>query len=66
MAFRQLAFAYERKGDTARAELYSAREFLVRGDLTHAKNLAGRARDKFRRGTPEWLRADDIVNIKGR
>lgn len=65
-AFRQLAFAYDRKGDTGRAKLASARGSLIRGDRTQAQRLAKGAKESLRRGTPEWVQADDILNIKPR
>lgn len=62
--YRLLAIAYDRLGDTARAELASANEYVVRGDLEQAKHMAQRAKEKFRRGSSEWQIADDIENIR--
>jgi len=65
-AFKQLAFAYGKKGNKARAQLYTAQEMLVRGQLDRAVVFAKRARDGMKRGTPEWVSADDIVNLKAK
>ncbi|VAW15408.1 Putative Zn-dependent protease, contains TPR repeats [hydrothermal vent metagenome] len=65
-AFKQLALAYGKKGQTARAQLYTAREMLVRGQLDRAVVFAKRSRDGLKRGSPEWVAADDIVNLKQR
>jgi predicted Zn-dependent protease len=70
--YRQLAAAYGRKGDAAtataarqsylaQAELASAEAYFYEGRLKLAKQQAKRARDGFVDGTPNWLRADDIV-----
>lgn len=64
LGYRQLAIAYGRKGQVARADLATARSFFVRGDFENAKRYAARAQAKLNRGTPEWLQADDIVSYK--
>ena len=72
MGYRQLAAAYGRKGDAARAggarqaylaqaELASAEAYFYEGRLELAKQQAKRAKAGFIDGTPNWLRADDIV-----
>jgi predicted Zn-dependent protease len=58
--YNQLAMAYGRKGDLARADLASAQSALVRGDMKAARMLASRARDRFAVGSPGWVKADDI------
>jgi len=65
-AFKQLAFAYGKKGNKGRAQLYTAREMLLRGQLDRAVVFAKRAKDSLKRGTPEWITADDIVNLKAK
>ncbi|NND50128.1 MAG: M48 family metallopeptidase [Rhizobiales bacterium] len=62
--YRFLAIAYGRKGDTGRAELASANEYAVRGDISQARVFAKRAKEKLPRGSTEWQIADDIENIK--
>src|SRR5260370_10078 len=60
--YNQLAMAYGRKGDLARADLASAQSALMRGDLKAARMLASRAKDRFPVGSPGWVKADDISN----
>lgn len=62
--FRQLANAYARKRQVADAELASAHAYLYEGNLKLAKQQADRARAKFKRGSPSWIKADDIVSFK--
>jgi predicted Zn-dependent protease len=72
MGYRQLAAAYARKAETvsatqakrqymAQAALASAEAYFYEGQLRLAKQQAKRARDGFIDGTPNWLRADDIL-----
>ena len=63
-AFSQLAMAYGRKGDLAQADLASAQAAFTRGDLKTARQLANRAKTRLPVGSPAWVRADDIVNVK--
>jgi len=63
-AFEQIALAYGRKGDLARADLASAQASFARGDLKTARALAGRAKSRFPVGSPGWVRADDIATYK--
>jgi predicted Zn-dependent protease len=72
MGYRQLAYAYGRKADSvkaagakrqylARADLASAEAYFYEGQLRLAKQQAKRAKSGFLDGTPNWLRADDIL-----
>jgi predicted Zn-dependent protease len=63
-AYSQLAMAYGRKGDLANADLASAQAAFTRGDLMTARQLATRAKTRLPIGSPAWVRADDIVNVK--
>jgi predicted Zn-dependent protease len=63
-AYSQLAMAYGRKGDIANADLASAQAAFTRGDIKTARQLAARAKTRLTIGTPAWVRADDIVNVK--
>ncbi len=63
-AYSQLAMAYGRKGDLANADLASAQAAFTRGDLPTARQLASRAKTRLPIGSPAWVRADDIVNVK--
>ena len=61
--FQFLAIAYGRKGDTPRALLASADYAIRTGQKDRARDFARRAQLKFKRGTPGWLRAEDIINV---
>jgi predicted Zn-dependent protease len=72
MGYRQLAAAYARKADAvqaerakreymAQAELASAEAYFYEGQLKLAKQQAKRAKEGFIDGTPNWLKADDIL-----
>ena len=63
-AYAQLAMAYGRKGDLAHADLASAQAAFARGDVPTARQLATRAKTRLPVGSPAWVRADDIVNVK--
>jgi predicted Zn-dependent protease len=65
-AYEQMALAYGRKGDLARADLASAQASFTRGDLKTARALAGRAKSRFPVGSPGWVKADDITSYKPR
>lgn len=63
-AYSQLAMAYGRKGDLANADLAAAQAAFNRGDIKTAHQLASRAKTRLPVGSPAWVRADDIVNVK--
>jgi predicted Zn-dependent protease len=63
-AYAQLAMAYGRKGDLAQADLAAAQAAFNRGDVKTAVQLASRAKTRLPVGTPAWVQADDIVNVK--
>lgn len=63
-AYTQLAMAYGRKGDLANADLASAQAAFTSGDIVTARQLATRAKTRLPVGSPAWVRADDIVNVK--
>jgi len=63
-AYAQLAMAYGRKGDLANADLAAAQAAFNRGDMMTARQLAARAKTKLAIGSPAWVQADDIVNVK--
>jgi predicted Zn-dependent protease len=65
-AYLQIAMAYGRKGDLARADLASAQAAFMRGDLKTARQLAARAKTRFPVGSPGWVKADDLASYKPR
>lgn len=62
--YRYLASAYQRQGKVADAELQTAEGLLIDGDVESAKNFARRAQAKFSRGSPGWLKAEDIIGYQ--
>ena len=72
MGYRQLASAYARKAEAAKAagakkqfmaqaELASAEAYFYEGQLKLAKQQAKRAKAGLVNGTPNWFKADDIL-----
>jgi len=64
-AFHQLAIGYSRLGDRGMAELSTAERYYIAGNLPQAKQHAYRAQEYLSSGSPNWLRAQDIMNAKG-
>ena len=62
--YRILGTAYYNKGQIARAELATARSRYHAGDIKGAKRFARRAKKGFKKGTREWLIADEIMKYK--
>ncbi len=62
--FRLLAQAYGRLRKVGHAELASAHAYLFEGKLRYAKAQAARAKSRFKKGSPEWIKADDIINFR--
>ena len=60
-AWYQLGQIYNQTGDAARARLASAEMQAMRGAWPQALSNAEAATDGLTRGTPEWLRAQDIA-----
>jgi predicted Zn-dependent protease len=63
---RDLAIAYARAGDEGMATLTTAERLALTGNLSDAGRQARRALDLLPRGSPGWLRADDIAAIADR
>ena len=64
VGYRALARAYALKNDIPMAQLATAQGLFVEGAYAEAKAQATRAQAKLKRGSPAWLRADDIVSYK--
>ena len=64
VGYRFLAQAYENLGQRAQAEMATANGYFASGDIPAAKAMAARAQKKLKRGSPEWLQADDILSYK--
>ncbi len=61
---QQLANAYARKGDIGRADLESAEAAFLQGDLALAKQRAKKAKARLKKGSPQWIKANDILAYK--
>ncbi len=64
IGYRQLAIAYARTGNIPMADLATAQGYFAVGDVKNARQYAARAQASLKRGTPAWLRADDIASYK--
>jgi predicted Zn-dependent protease len=64
-AHHQLAAAFYRKSQYPQADLAAAQGHFAEGNIKQAQIFAGRALAKLPRGTPEWIRAEDIAKYKG-
>ena len=62
-ALFQLATAYGHLGKTAHAQLALAEYYARLNRMGDARRQATRARSSLPKGSPEWLRADDILRI---
>jgi len=51
-------------GETGNAELATAEMHFHGGNLKEAKRFAARAKRRFERNSPQWLRADDISRFE--
>jgi predicted Zn-dependent protease len=61
--YKFMATAYGTLGDVPRAELATAEAAWLQGDRELAAEKAKLAAAMFKTGTPEWLRANDILNF---
>ncbi len=64
--YKFMAIAYGQLGDIPRAELATAEGAWLQGDRELAAEKAKLAATMFKTGTPEWLRANDILNFASR
>jgi predicted Zn-dependent protease len=64
MTQHQLAKAFYKKGQFPQADLAAAQAHFVEGNVKQAQIFAKRALVKLPRGSPEWIRAEDIINYK--
>ncbi|MGE3064797.1 MAG: M48 family metalloprotease [Hyphomicrobiaceae bacterium] len=64
LAYHQMANAFYKKQQYPQADLAAAQAHFIEGNVKQAQIFAKRALTKLSRGSPEWLRAEDIVNYK--
>jgi predicted Zn-dependent protease len=63
-AHRILANAYYKQNKLPDADLATAEALYLEGDLKQAQIFAKRALPRLKNGSPNWIRAGDIVNFK--
>lgn len=63
-AHRMLATAYYKQGKLPQADAETAQAYFLEGNVKQAQIFAKRAQSKLSKGSPEWLRNDDIINYK--
>lgn len=59
------AQAHALKGDLARADLATAEYYWSSGEKPLAIDKAKKAQTRFKKGTREWLRANDLLTVAG-
>jgi predicted Zn-dependent protease len=64
--YQFMATAYGQTGDIPRADLATAEAAYFRGDKKLAEEKAKVAMATLKRGSPDWLRANDILNFVNR
>lgn len=64
-AWYQLGTIYDRKGDEPRAALAAAERYSLQGNAQGAAMNARLAMSGLPRGSPDWIRADDIALVAG-
>ena len=62
--YAYMARAYAAKGDQILAIAATAEEKFLQGDIKSAKQFAARAQPKIKKGSPQWLRLQDILTYK--
>lgn len=62
-AWYLLAIAYARDNEKGKADLATAERYFYNRRLPQAAQFAIRARKDLKKGTPQWLRANDIILI---
>lgn len=66
MAYNMLGQAYYDKGMIPQSELARAQGLFYFGAVKQAQEFARRAQAGLKQGSPEWVKADDILNYKPR
>ena len=61
--YKYSALAHGYLNDVPRAELATAEAAMMQGDTALAAEKAKRVVGQFKHGTPEWIRANDILNF---
>jgi predicted Zn-dependent protease len=64
-SFYQLSIAYGRMNNIGMAELSTAEYYAAVGSMRDARGHAERAQKLLKKGSPEWLKAQDIMQEEG-
>ncbi len=64
LAYNTLGQAYYDKGLIPQSELARAQGLFYYGAVKQAQEFAKRAQSALQPGTPDWIKADDIINYK--
>ena len=63
-AYRMLANAYYKQGKGPEADASTAQAYFLEGNLKQSQIFAKRAQPKLLQGSPDWIKADDIINFR--
>ena len=63
-AFHLMATAYYKKNQQPQANLAAAQGHFVEGNFKQATIFAKRAQAGLKQGSPEWIKAEDIITFK--
>ncbi len=63
VSLRALAEAHARAGNQPQAALYTAERFALSGSAPDAERFARIAMEGLPRGSPEWIRAQEILSV---
>ncbi|MEO1282169.1 MAG: M48 family metalloprotease [Pseudomonadota bacterium] len=63
-AFRLLATAYYNQGNGPKADAVTAQAYFLEGNLKQAQIFAKRAHSRLKKGSPEWIKNDDIIKFE--
>ncbi len=64
VTYHLMSKAFGLKGMQPQAELAAAQAHFIEGNVKQAKIFARRAQTRFKQGSPEWLRSEDIITFK--
>ncbi|MEL7050053.1 MAG: hypothetical protein AAFO75_14055 [Pseudomonadota bacterium] len=65
-AFRLLATAYYNQGNAPKADAVTAQAYFLEGNIKQAQIFAKRAHSRLKKGSPEWIKNDDIIKFQPR
>ncbi|RED11369.1 M48 family metalloprotease [Pontivivens insulae] len=63
LSLRALAEAHARAGNTAQAALYTAERYALNREVEDALRFARRAAEGLPNGSPDWIRAQDLIAV---